>query len=297
MNVLTNVLKMGRKSVWSFLLVVLTITFHSSSHFDISGDIQEKALKNLVLHDPIEIICDQNFTDYGFPGVGTKSNPFIISGLKITSTNADSNNIKISQTTKYFVIEKCDLSIDTPPVYSNFWSYQVSLAIRNCKIETVKIRENKCEGIYVYNSSKSLVENNEIVNSHSNGLLLRDSPFSVIEGNKIHKNVAGIHVEYSPYCNYSRNEIVNNNGYFELHAGLDDLYVPSGIILEANCSNSIIRNNYFENNRNTVCVWEGNNYTISSNVVIDSEEFSFYISRMDDSIFQEWMIHLFIIIP
>ncbi|MFW9852266.1 MAG: hypothetical protein ACFFDS_04955, partial [Candidatus Thorarchaeota archaeon] len=40
----------------------------------------------LTTHEAICITCDQNFTDYGFTGAGTPSDPYIIENLKIDAT-------------------------------------------------------------------------------------------------------------------------------------------------------------------------------------------------------------------
>ena len=48
---------------------------------------------------PIIITNDSNFTDYGFPGNGTLSNPYRIENLNIT-TNA-SSGIEIINTSKF----------------------------------------------------------------------------------------------------------------------------------------------------------------------------------------------------
>ncbi|NPD89959.1 MAG: hypothetical protein HGN29_14700 [Asgard group archaeon] len=273
-----------RKSAWLVLLIFLTIFFFSSKSSVISAKIQNIESLKLLAHEPIEIICDQNLTDYNFPGSGTKLDPFIISGLEINTTNSNQNNIMIKYTTKSFIIENCVLSKPSIFRYPNLLSSRLSIYIRDCKNDTVIIRNNLCEGISIYNTSFSVIEKNEVKNSIDNGILVRHSLYTFVRNNYVYDNGIGIHIENSYHCFTERNRVVNNSGYLELVSGIDDLYVPSGLLFQGKCSKSIIQGNYFENNRNTISIWGGINYTISSNIVKDSKDSSIYISRVTDSL-------------
>ena len=59
-------------------------------------------------HHSINIISDNNFTDYRFPGSGTSEDPYIIEGYRIENENK--YGIQINSTTKYFIIRNCHVN-------------------------------------------------------------------------------------------------------------------------------------------------------------------------------------------
>ena len=56
--------------------------------------------QNLSFHNPIDIISEQNFTDYGFLGDGSSINPYRIENLNITTV--EERGISIQNVTCYF---------------------------------------------------------------------------------------------------------------------------------------------------------------------------------------------------
>ncbi|MHA1955044.1 MAG: right-handed parallel beta-helix repeat-containing protein, partial [Candidatus Heimdallarchaeaceae archaeon] len=262
------------KSVWLVLVIVITLTFFSENNIEISAEIQKIAIKKLVTHEPIEIICDQNFTDYGFPGSGTKSDPFIISGFYIKTTNFNQNNIMIKYTTKYFIIENCELTKPNIIRYPNVLSSSLSIYIRDCKNGTVIIRKNLCVGIVISNTTYSVIEDNELNGSIDNGILVHKSPYTFVRSNYVHDNGIGIQIYNSHHCFIERNEVINNSGYLELVSGIDDLYIASGIYLHWKCSHNVVQDNYVVNNRHGIKVYRSDRVNITSNVIIDSKETS-----------------------
>ncbi|MBD3158724.1 MAG: hypothetical protein GF309_08055 [Candidatus Lokiarchaeota archaeon] len=64
-------------------------------------EIIEPAATGYTNHGPITIIDDANFTDYGFPGNGSQSNPYIIEGYNITT---DGDCIYIENVQSHFEI-------------------------------------------------------------------------------------------------------------------------------------------------------------------------------------------------
>lgn len=64
-------------------------------------------------HVPFEINNTADFAIQGWPGSGTEQDPYLISGLNITTTSSD-QCIRISFTDAYFVIQDCFLKMDIP---------------------------------------------------------------------------------------------------------------------------------------------------------------------------------------
>ncbi|MCG3222312.1 MAG: hypothetical protein H7641_13110, partial [Candidatus Heimdallarchaeota archaeon] len=78
--------------------VDLERTFFTFTNLIPSEDYQNSSMKLKLntLHEPIFISNDGNFTDYGFPGSGSKANPYRIENLNITTDF--SNGITINST-------------------------------------------------------------------------------------------------------------------------------------------------------------------------------------------------------
>ncbi|MBY9001976.1 MAG: right-handed parallel beta-helix repeat-containing protein, partial [Candidatus Heimdallarchaeota archaeon] len=127
---------------------------------------------DLVVHEPIIIIDDSNFTDYGFSGDGTKTTPYLIENWQII-TNED-YSIHVKNTTKYFVIRDCHVEADL-----------YAIGITDVANGTAIIYNNSCSG--------------------DGGILIDESDFSLITNNTCYEGNVGI-VTY-----YSKNSIIFNN--------------------------------------------------------------------------------------
>ncbi|MHA1592658.1 MAG: hypothetical protein ACTSUP_09320, partial [Candidatus Heimdallarchaeaceae archaeon] len=70
-------------------LIIFSLNMSTTVSMSTVGDYKISKPFNLALtlHGPIEIITDDNFTDYGFPGSGTDVDPYIIQEYNITTTS------------------------------------------------------------------------------------------------------------------------------------------------------------------------------------------------------------------
>ncbi len=100
---------------------------------------------------PIEIESDSELKDHSVRGTGTKTDPYKIERYKIVSSG--DFGIRISGTTKYFVITNCYIDVN---------AYGIS--IYNTAKETVLITDNTCVssyyGIWLYNTTGTIVSDN-----------------------------------------------------------------------------------------------------------------------------------------
>jgi hypothetical protein len=78
-----------------------------SSNLSLSPASSRIADLSLVPHESIHISNDGNFSDYGFDGTGDESTPYIIEDYNITIANGHA--IRITGTTKYFIVRDCFL--------------------------------------------------------------------------------------------------------------------------------------------------------------------------------------------
>ena len=85
-------------------------------------------------HSPITIATDADFSSQGWPGNGTKGNPYLIEGLNITSS---STCISISDTRVYFEIRNCLISSISASVNTGIYLYNVTSGVLDsCRIDS-----------------------------------------------------------------------------------------------------------------------------------------------------------------
>ncbi|MHA1904163.1 MAG: NosD domain-containing protein, partial [Candidatus Thorarchaeota archaeon] len=126
------------------------------------------------------ITTNDNFTDYGFPGDGTVSDPYTISGYNITTTDIC---ISIKNTDAYFTIRDCFL-----------------YGVRNGVISYHCIRLDS--------AINGKIENNTISGSVT-GVTIENSPGIIIANSTISNTTSGIDVS-SPDVLIANNTITGN---------------------------------------------------------------------------------------
>ena len=151
----------------------------------------------LTPHAPIEIISDDNFTDYGFPGYGNVTHPYIIENYKINATGE--YGIHIKDTTKYFLIQECYISNTDKGIF-----------IEELAHDRASITDNFCTnniyGIYMDSCLRSKLTNNTCVNNTEDGIKLWYSDLTIISNNTCNSNA-----ENGMYFIQSGNLVITNN--------------------------------------------------------------------------------------
>ena len=251
---------------------------------------EEKSTKrNLISaytpHESIEITNDGNFTDYGFPGTGEETDPFIIEGFNIT-TEAN-YGIHITDTTKYFVISDCfldatygifivDVAVGTPTIINNTCTntyYGIYLIYSLGAFLTNNTCTNTGFGIVLSSSSDAILTNNTCRNSSSSGISLVGSSFSTLINNTCNNSTIGISLDSSPSSTLINNTFTNdglyiressieayltytieNNSVNDKQLGffinLDEITISEtiyGQLILINCTETTVRNQDFSN--------------------------------------------------
>ena len=145
---------------------------------------------NYIAHNPITITNDGDFITYGFPGLGTAEDPYLIENYNIT-TNSEIG-IYIEDTTKYFVIRNCYID-----------AYRRGIDIENTALGTTSIINNTCFnnlhefGIKLYQASFATIISNTCINSRD-GIQVHTSSGVIIANNTcINNDYQGIKMEFS----------------------------------------------------------------------------------------------------
>ncbi|MHA1200686.1 MAG: right-handed parallel beta-helix repeat-containing protein [Candidatus Heimdallarchaeaceae archaeon] len=217
-----------------FFFAISITDFKSTLGLDSNGKENIK-FNSLTPHLPIEIMHDDNFTDYGFLGNGSISNPFLIDSLSIITN--ESISISIYDTTKYFSILNCFIS-----------SNMIGIEIHNISPHSATIAHNKIEGIngphmtygimitdsdYISLVNNSFYDIGSIYTSYD--IWLGNCEYTEINKNLLNGDAVEIH-RVSIRTEYSAHTVLSEN-VFE-HQNM-------GIKIESS-SNTTINNNYFD---------------------------------------------------
>ena|GEM_PF-4311295 len=118
-----------------------------------------KARALYAAHDPIYVAGDLDWDAYGFPGLGSESDPYVISGYDIAGIGADA--IHIQDTSAYYVVQDC---------YAHGDGYGVFLSnAPNGTLVDVNCSENANDGLYATTSMGDLVIGLDNVTAMYNG--------------------------------------------------------------------------------------------------------------------------------
>lgn len=254
--------------------------------------LQSTSNSQFAAHDPIAISTDSDFEAQGFPGAGTKDDPYRIEGLNITSTNGSISDpnalISIQNTRAHFLVAenflngltKIELRRFEPELLPN-----VSVGIKVIYANNGKIRENQVTstakyGILIEQSTNVSIEENTmwllkdaigIVNATNNQIIgndisdtkydairLRGASYNAIRGNILNNiKYSGVKLENDPITRTipsGNNEITFNH----ISNGRQ-----SGIWLDRDAQNNTISANWMRLIRDAgVMLWSGSRNNI-----------------------------------
>jgi parallel beta-helix repeat protein len=150
------------------------------------------------LHNKIIISSDADFELQGWPGYGTETDPFVISGLNISDA---STCIRVTETTAYFVIEDCLFSGFEPDACTGIFLSDLDNGI---------VRNNNLVscGIQLVRTQDTVVSNNQIDSRYTDGIIQQQCSDSQIRANVIdYSESDGIRTESSTNCIFTGNVI------------------------------------------------------------------------------------------
>ncbi len=241
--------------------------------------------------EPIRIISDENFTDYGFPGYGNYTHPYIIESLHINDT-WEGTAIYVQDTTKHFQIRDC---------YLNTESYGV--VIKDVSNGTATIIGNYCQdsaGIYLLNATGSKIINNTVTLKNGYGIQALMSHYLSIENNTCFDlSFNGIDLYQCNYTsvignNCSWNERsgmkIDNSFYTEISknillANKEDSGWSCGIYINS-CEFTVFSENFFEDNDDGLRIYDCREILVHNNSFRNNEySYGIKVIRTSDCIF------------
>lgn len=170
-----------------FLLTILSLSFTKGD------EIEYKVMG-------INITSNSDFINFAKAGVGTKENPYIISGYDFEYYEI---GIFISQTSKYVIITNCSFS-NIKYEAIRLWSVKSgTVRIENNTIVNAKV------GIFLYEAPECTIVNNKIVNCSAFAIKDDFSKIgSKIISNTLYNNEEGITISETNYTQIMDNYII-----------------------------------------------------------------------------------------
>lgn len=224
---------------------------------------------------PITINGDSDFANQAitesWKGNGTESDPYVISGLNITSGSESINLLSISNTAAYFRFEYSLLvgglrgirfenvthsSVVNNTIHGSFDQgiavfLSKEITISNNTIHSISINGH---GVYWLNVSNGVIANNSIFNCGDRGLLLDYCSDCNIVSNAIHSMSGdGIGMRDCEFNRIHRNMISNNT--------------RNGIIFGASVTSNITKNEINRNGQSGISLEESQMCIIEDNLI------------------------------
>ncbi|MFW9887957.1 MAG: nitrous oxide reductase family maturation protein NosD [Candidatus Thorarchaeota archaeon] len=174
------------------LLGSIIILSQSVTDWPSEPDLKAAFAESALPHEPILITTETNFSDYGFAGIGTEEQPYLISGLEIISSGEPCISITGSFNS-YYIIEDCIISGTTD------LNGGVHLQAGNGTISNLEISD--CDiGIRIVGNNKSVI-GSHISNTASSGLRIEGcsdiTVMDVVVGASVEDMDAGIAIDDS----------------------------------------------------------------------------------------------------
>jgi parallel beta-helix repeat protein len=224
-----------RNGSYLLLLLILSINFAGfiDSYVEDKNRINSSG-KPIVINtplytNPINIISDNNFTDYGFSGNGTEELPYIIESFDIVTT--EDFGINIEGTSKHFIVQNgyveayrsgiriSEVEQNTSTV-KNCWSfrntdmyYGEGISVRYS--DGCQIVNNTCSGnnmgIEVYRSDNVIIEDNNCYGNIRDGIKASTCQFIQISENKLTTNDdEGLYLYFVNNSSIEGNNVTSN---------------------------------------------------------------------------------------
>lgn len=159
-------------------------------------------------HSPFNITCDEDFTNQGWPGQGTKENPYLIQGFTITTNGVC---LGVFNTTRHFIVENCSFLSGPEGSLKG-----VGILFSNVSNGVVKfsIFQDMNIGLLLLNISKCRITNNLLENCTSSEIFAEFIQNCSLANNRVtsQRSWNGIFVRRSLDCNVFNNTVI---GYSE----------------------------------------------------------------------------------
>jgi parallel beta-helix repeat protein len=236
------------------------------------------SMKICTPHSPIVITNESDFSDFGFPGNGSASDPYLIQGLDISTTG---DCISISDIKANFTIKDCILTSESHESgYGIFLDNSTSGTIEGCTIINkdlgIKLDHanfssvNTCNisncrfGVYAFWLFNCSITDNHVYDCSEYGIFFTFTLYSEALNNTVHDNYyCGIVLSSTDVS-----KVVNNTVYNNLYGSRNIFFEQfGGISLEWSDKCVVINNTVINNNEAGIYLYGLYNTTLENNSV------------------------------
>jgi parallel beta-helix repeat protein len=190
--------------------MVLSATFPVStsvqSQYTKITQTNDFSLSQYLTSSPINITSNSDFVAWSASGVGSRTDPYVIRDLAISSNDTC---ISVQNTTAFFIIFNCILKTANGRL-AIYFDNVVNGQVIQCEIIY------SGDGIIITNSRDCTVSNSSIISSAAIGITIRESSNCTITNSRFYDNGWGLRFMSSSYC-----RIINNSIYSNRYIGID----------------------------------------------------------------------------
>ena len=194
-----------------------------------------------------------------WPGDGSSSNPYIISGYDVDASSA--NGILIQNTNVHFIVSDC---------YIHDGSGHSGIFLANCNNGTLFNNDcsNNFDGIYLDSSNNNTISSNNC-SSNGDGIYIESSNNNTISSNNCSSNGDGIFLWSSNNNTISSNNCSSNSN--------------EGIMLDSSSNITLIDNICSNNGYDGIMLGSSSNDTVSNNNCSWNNGIGMYIGSLSNS--------------
>ncbi len=301
---------LGKRHIVFVLIVVLASSqIFMIQRSGLENALGENAIRNVrpsgssgsyVSHAPINITCDQDLIDQGWPGSGTPADPYVIEGLNITD---DNSGIWVKNITKRLIIRNCLIRVTGTKLYPNEFNGTDFLILDNnifmgnliivriIDADNVTIQGNKFYEISC--SSTELFIISSIDFNVKQNYFERENAFGfqcylcagVLENNTFHRNLQLPYIPFSIDANIDTSEVIVRGNKFlvsymaiqvqdaitgimgkNIGLRIEDNYIETGAFaMYCFRCNGTVRNNTIIGYRTAIVFLDSENVAIQNN--------------------------------
>jgi parallel beta-helix repeat protein len=242
-------------------------------------------------------------------GSGTPEAPYLIEYETFMSRGGES--LIITNSRKSFIIRNCVInSSDSAGLLlinvtngkvldNNIFNNQVGIVlfdVNDTIIANNEVYLTTTDGIYLQYSHYNNISGNIVYNNSECGIDLKDSAFNILTGNTVYNNswsgvvdISGIYVQTSDF-NVLTGNVVHNNSKYGIHLKTSDfnnlsgntIYdnIEEGIYLQNSDFNNLTENKVYDNKLNGIHLKDScNNNNITGNTAYDNTQNGMYIEN------------------
>lgn len=265
---------MVKKSI-SIICVFLLFVFLNPTHSSQLNEVNEIIQQDYDPHAPILIETDNDFILGGYPGTGSRVDPYRIENYNITSIT-ESCGINISATSQFFVIQNCYIDCVDFGIWISWVGYStvniMNNTIVNHNLFALKLRDtsgasilnnlidNSGDGLYLDNSDDIIINGNTCTYSNNKAMTIRFGENITLENNYCARNEIGLDIRFFRDVLVSNNTFLKNREYgIKVFNIFDSIFRLNTIkknkdqgLLITYTSNVEIKSNFITNNKNGI---------------------------------------------